>query len=884
MQNNNNKNVISSEISGIVLLLFALLGWSGFPTKLLNKYLVGFFFGELGFLIYAFLIVQAIIMILNRRLLFHGKRASQVGLVVLFIGIILFFSMTENPVINWVGKEEGEGFVGIVSRFFHNWSIYPNPDAILSTGLIGTLFVGVLAPSVHNLILYISTLAIIFIGFSLVFTGSIYALYHRGFILMTKSDKPKIKREEVVVSKEEIKHNDVEIGEEKPIKIKTKKLIEDDYDMPFLNDEHKAIHDEGQIDEMLNPFIESDGLPGESKFVKVLEKPKSARDFIKDIADDYGIEVNDEDFQEEEEEHIELVKQPGLDDLDVEEEFEDVAIEATNVNIKADMIKSEDELEDDFYKQFDDFSSNAESEPEAIYDEFGDEIEEKLNRIEEEAKIEVAKKDVIVPDKEEIVEVPKVVEAPKPKPKKIQKYEAPKLNEVFSEENAQLTNSQIAEAEDKKILLNSTLEQFNVKASVDQYHVGPSVTKFEIKLEIGTRVSKITALQDDLKLALAAKDIRIEAPIPGKSAVGIEIPNQTRSMVHFANIIEKIPKDKSDDKLVVALGKDIMGEVVFCDLAKMPHLLIAGATGSGKSVCVNTILSSIIMRTSPAEVRMVLVDPKKVELAIYGEIPHLLAPVISDAKKANLVLKQIVIEMERRYTLFEESRTRNIAGYNKKHPHDKLPFLLVVIDELADLMLVAAKEVEESIQRITQMARAAGIHLILATQRPSTDVITGTIKANVPSRMSFAVSSSIDSRTILDQTGAEKLIGRGDMLYSPIGQLSPVRVQGAFIDDDEVQDICYQAAKQWNQEFDEDIVNPPTADVSDEGFDMSDEPLYGPIRAGIIDGTLRASTSGLQRKFSIGYNKAAKIIDALEAEGVIGPANGSKPRDVLVEE
>lgn len=457
----------------------------------------------------------------------------------------------------------------------------------------------------------------------------------------------------------------------------------------------------------------------------------------------------------------------------------------------------------------------------------------------------------------------------------------------FNHDNL-LENNKLAK--DNAYKLTKVLKEFNVGASVSNIYIGPAVTKYELVLETGTRVNRISSLQDDIKLALAAKDIRIEAPIPGKSAVGVEIPNKQASMVGFKEVFADIPKKHASSKLLVPLGKDVMGTSVFAELNKMPHLLIAGATGSGKSVCVNGIICSLLMRTKPEEVKLMLVDPKKVELSIYNGVPHLISPVITDPKKAAKALHIVVDEMERRYDLFSENNVRNIDGYNqwathhnKKNPDQSkeiLPYIVVILDEVADLMMVASKDVEDCIMRISQMARAAGIHLIVATQRPSTDVITGVIKANIPSRIAFAVSSSIDSRTILDMAGAEKLLGKGDMLFSPMGSSAPVRVQGSFVSDEEVEAIVDYCKQQQEADFDEQFI-----DLDNQSDDyMNDDDVdeeYEQCRDFVIQ-QQKASTSLLQRRFKIGYNKAARIIDQLEANGIIGPANGSKQREVFV--
>ena len=444
-------------------------------------------------------------------------------------------------------------------------------------------------------------------------------------------------------------------------------------------------------------------------------------------------------------------------------------------------------------------------------------------------------------------------------------------------------------------ILEEVFHDFGIEGKVVAANVGPAVTQYEMEVKAGTKVSKILGINREIALATAAKDVRIQAPIPGKRTIGIEIPNKTISMVTVREILETIPKSMDDSKLLVTLGKNIMGKPIYCEINKTPHLLVAGSTGSGKSVCINSIITSILMRTKPEEVKLVLVDPKKVELSMYNGVPHLLTPVVSDPRKANNVLKKIVSEMERRYDVFEASGTKNIAGYNayveKKNKNtdeagqiQKMPFIVVIIDELADLMLVAAKEVEDSIMRITQMARAAGIHLIVATQRPSTDVITGVVKANIPSRISFAVSSSIDSRTILDMTGAEKLLGKGDMLFLPQGENTPVRVQGTFISDEEIKAIVDYTISQQKARYDETLAmdeEEAHATTMTESKDDYEEPLYNEIVEFVVTQG-KASASLLQRRFRLGYNRAARCIDLLEERGIVGPSNGSKPREVLV--
>ena len=441
--------------------------------------------------------------------------------------------------------------------------------------------------------------------------------------------------------------------------------------------------------------------------------------------------------------------------------------------------------------------------------------------------------------------------------------------------------------------LQKTLYSFGVQAKVENVSVGPAITRYELKPAEGVRVSKIANLADDIALNLAAETIRIEAPIPGKQAVGIEVPNTEKETVHFRDVVESNEFQDSKSKLSVALGKDVAGSMAIADIAKMPHALIAGATGSGKSVCINTIIASIIYKAKPSEVKFVMVDPKVVELSVYNGIPHLLIPVVTDPKKAAGALAWAVQEMDNRYNLFAQKGVRDLKGYNalaEKEQTGKLPQIVIIIDELADLMMVAAKEVEDSICRLAQKARAAGMHLIIATQRPSVDVITGIIKANIPSRIAFAVSSQVDSRTILDQVGAEKLLGKGDMLFYPSGAPKPTRIQGAFVSDEEVEKIVSFVKTNGEAKYSEDILesiensNKPEKDPSEKGGkdndDNTDEHLMDAIELVIETG--QASTSFIQRRFNVGYARAGRIIDQMEERGIISGYQGSKPRQVLM--
>ena len=470
-------------------------------------------------------------------------------------------------------------------------------------------------------------------------------------------------------------------------------------------------------------------------------------------------------------------------------------------------------------------------------------------------------------------------------------YEYPPI-ELLSKPDKKKLKGGAKALTDTATKLQKTLYSFGVSAKVENESVGPAITRYELKPAEGVRVSKIANLADDIALNLAAETIRIEAPIPGKQAVGIEVPNKEKEAVHLREVLESEEFQNNKSKLTVALGKDVAGNIQLADIAKMPHVLIAGSTGSGKSVCINTIISSIIYNAKPSEVKMVMVDPKVVELSVYNGIPHLLIPVVTDPKKAAGALAWAVQEMDNRYNLFAAKGVRDIKGYNKAIEKEEgqgtLPQIVIIVDELADLMMVAAKDVEEAICRLAQKARAAGMHLVIATQRPSVDVITGLIKANVPSRIAFAVSSQVDSRTILDSVGAEKLLGKGDMLFFPTGFPKPVRVQGAFVSDEEVEKIVGFVKKNGTANYSEDILetiensNKTEKELAQEQAedDETDPFLMDAIEAVIEQGT--ASTSFIQRKFKVGYARAGRIIDQMEERGIISGYQGSKPREVLM--
>ena len=472
-------------------------------------------------------------------------------------------------------------------------------------------------------------------------------------------------------------------------------------------------------------------------------------------------------------------------------------------------------------------------------------------------------------------------------------YEFPPVELLHRGKSTSSTSQK--ELRDTAMKLQQTLSNFGVRVTVSDVSCGPAVTRYEIQPEQGVKVSRIVSLADDIKLNLAAADIRIEAPIPGKAAVGIEVPNKETSGVTLRELIESKPFEESKSPIAFGVGKDIAGQVVVADIAKMPHVLIAGATGSGKSVCINTIIMSILYRAKPSEVKLIMIDPKVVELSVYNGIPHLMIPVVTDSKKAAGALNWAVAEMDDRYKKFAQAGVRDLKGYNAKveqlkdieaeNKPAKLPQLVIIIDELADLMMIAKNEVEDAIVRLAQLARAAGIHLVIATQRPSVDVITGLIKANVPSRIAFAVSSGVDSRTILDMVGAEKLLGKGDMLFSPAGYPKPARIQGAFVSDDEVSAVveflkanCGESGG-YHDDVAQRINNPAFAESQAFGNDYDD--YFAEAGRYLIEKG-KGSVSILQRVYRIGFNRAARIMDQLEEAGVMGPDEGTKPRKVLM--
>lgn len=607
------------------------------------------------------------------------------------------------------------------------------------------------------------------------------------------------------------------------------------------------------------------GIPVSEWIENYVENAKERKDARKEEIREYR-EKEYEDREHRRQERQSRNKKTKLLDIEKEEITEDQI--KINLNEKPSKMKKYDHSQDDLEP----LGSKKEKKQSAIQ---ADYIEENLFKQQEETKEEKVK---------EVLTLEHGISA------EDENYEFPPI--ILLKKGTSVVKEAKKTLADTANKLQKTLYSFGVTAKVENVSVGPAITRYEIKPAEGVRVSKIANLADDIALNLAAESIRIEAPIPGKQAVGIEIPNREKEAVHLRDILETDKFIDAESKLTIALGKDVAGEEIVTDIGKMPHVLIAGSTGSGKSVCINTLITSIIYKAKPSEVKLVMVDPKIVELSVYNGIPHLLIPVVTDPKKAAGALAWAVQEMENRYALFAGKGVRDLKGYNKALDKDnngegKLPQIVIIIDELADLMMVAAKDVEEAICRLAQKARAAGMHLVIATQRPSVDVITGLIKANVPSRIAFAVSSQVDSRTILDSAGAEKLLGKGDMLFYPAGASKPTRVQGAFVDDKEVEKIVDFIKSTSTATYSDEILesiekaNSNEKEVKDIDGDDDTDPFLDEAIETVIE-TGQASTSFIQRRFKVGYARAGRIIDQMEERGIISGYQGSKPREVLM--
>lgn len=577
-----------------------------------------------------------------------------------------------------------------------------------------------------------------------------------------------------------------------------------------------------------------------------------------------------------------LVKKIGTS---IKENIKEIFVLAIEQNNRNKAIKVKKEIKENIREN--DLTFNFSETDEPIIHDFMDKAFNQQEQIQQKDSIQTnSKKNILIDDEDEAEEIKLDGISLEKVKEEEENYLLPPFK-ILNRPNILDQSNELRDITNNAKKLEATLESFGVKAKVTQINRGPAVTRYEIQPDIGVKVSRIVSLSDDLALSLAAKDIRMEAPIPGKAAIGIEVPNSEIAIVTLREVLESQQYFDSKSKLSIALGRDITGEPIIGDLAKMPHLLVAGATGSGKSVCINGIIASILYKAKPSEVKFLMIDPKVVELNIYNGIPHLLTPVVTNPKKASKALKMIVNEMESRYEKFAQKGARDIERYNEiirneaieQGTHQQLlPYIVVIIDELADLMMVAPNDVEDAIIRLAQKARAAGIHLIVATQRPSVDVITGLIKANIPSRIAFGVSSQIDSRTIIDSGGAEKLLGRGDMLYLPVGNSKPTRIQGAYISDVEVEEVVSFVKEQQAVIYDEDII--PELNQTTENESIEDEYFNEAVK--IVVESNQASVSLLQRRLRIGYTRAARLIDEMEAKGIVGPYEGSKPRKVLI--
>lgn len=816
-----------------VVILFALMiiglmksGVVGLFLFNLQRYLLGFLF----WIILGSFIVMILMNVMNRH--HENDDVNPVPFILVDCAILLICSYIST---------QDTGIPVFMQYIVHIADYFKTSDAVIGGGMIGSLLYAISSMLFGRIGVIIVIIVLLIISMLLIVSLDVYKKAFYTIFEFFKTPEREEEEEEAVVEQpvEEAKPKNlwIMLEEHKEKKAAKKALpgsinvdenVESSDTMDILTEEKK---EEPHITKLINITADRD-----TEEIPVVSIPG------KTISSEKSVFINVDDLQ------------------DSYENFE------------------QDEPQDDFEKTAE--LSFNEPEHEEI---------KKNNAVEETA----VEEEVEEAQPQETAKKPEVKLSKKP-------YKIPNARMIsqmldpLPSKNANMDN-EIAAKEKGELLIN-ILHNFDIEAQLIDTHIGPSVTQFEIKPDASVKVSKILSLANNIKMALAAKDVRIEAPIPGRNAVGIEIPNVKSTPVKLREIISNVSEKDKKQPLLFFVGKDLLGQTVTCRLDKMPHLLIAGATGSGKSVCMNAIITSLLLRTDPEDVKMLLVDPKKVEFTPYSRIPHLIGPVINDPNQANNALKAIVQIMDERYNIFAAAGVRNIEVFNEKvrqqngakNPDGspcpkKMPYIVVIIDELADLMAVAGKDVEQSIQRITQLARAAGIHLIVATQRPSVDVITGIIKANIPSRIAFAVSSGTDSRTILDHAGAERLLGNGDMLYMPIGASSAMRTQGVFVTDDEVQNITNYVS-QWSPMYNDKFV---LLEGINEGSGIggvatiNDDPLFKEVKEYVVEAQ-KASTSLLQRRFGIGYNRAARMIDALEEAGVIGPAQGSKPRDVYL--
>ena len=806
----------------LLIIGFMKLGFVGSFLYNLQRYFLGFLF----WVVIGSFIVLILIDVMNRH--HDNDDADPVPFILINCGILLlcsYFSTTET------GMSVFMQYIEHIPDYFTG-----NVESMnVGGGLIGGFLYSICSMLFDRVGVVIVIIVLFIVSMLLIVSLDVYKNVFYTIVDFFKTPEREEEEEiEVEPEPKEPKNLWIMLEEHKEKREAKKAMlgsiqvddqIEQTNSMNILTDEKK---EEPHVTKLINITADRD-----TEEIPVVSIPG------KTISSEESVFINVDDLQD-------TIQQPEADD-------------ENTMEMNFDELPSEEEQEEEFYEQ---------TELELPQEEQTNEPQETAKKPE----VKLSKKPYKVPT-----------------PKMISQMLDPLPSKDVNNDNA------IAAKEKGELLIN-ILRNFDIEAQLIDTHIGPSVTQFEIKPNANVKVSKILGLADNIKMALAAKDVRIEAPIPGRNAVGIEIPNVKSTPVKMREIISDVSEKDKKQPLLFFVGKDLLGQTVTCRLDKMPHLLIAGATGSGKSVCMNAIITSLLLRTDPEDVKMLLVDPKKVEFTPYSRIPHLIGPVINDPNQANNALKAIVQIMDERYNIFAAAGVRNIEVFNEKvrqqngakNPDGspapkKMPYIVVIIDELADLMAVAGKDVEQSIQRITQLARAAGIHLIVATQRPSVDVITGIIKANIPSRIAFAVSSGTDSRTILDHAGAERLLGNGDMLYMPIGASSAMRTQGVFVTDEEVQKITNYVS-QWSPKYNDKFV---LLEGINEGSGIggvatiNDDPLFKEVKEYVVEAQ-KASTSLLQRRFGIGYNRAARMIDALEEAGVIGPAQGSKPRDVYL--
>jgi S-DNA-T family DNA segregation ATPase FtsK/SpoIIIE len=678
-------------------------------------------------------------------------------------------------------------------------------------------------------------------------------------------------------------------------------------DLPFVEQkEHPQINetkvlptDSGQFEVTSNdqpsfnvPAILEEALTLDKQDTEVMVAGQKEEELLQSMKEVEVLESTEEVEKDDVQEFTEEVEEEKILESMEEEVEEEEALKQPDEKIEDNLFENKEEvIEKEKFHSVVEVIQEAAAHTETIEKDNEKEQKGHSQSLEQKNDVKAMSQPTTEPKKSSKSSIPfNVMMLPQDRTKKKQSHAAPlKVSSTYLFPGIQLLNYPALQKKDETewldeqgAILEETLQSFHVDAKVVHVTKGPSVTRFEVQPGRGVKVTKITGLTDDMKLALAAKDIRIEAPIPGKNTIGIEVPNRESTPVFLREILRRDTFVRSTSPLTVALGLDISGQPIVTDLQKMPHGLVAGATGSGKSVCINSVLISLLFKASPDVVKLMLIDPKMVELAPYNGLPHLVTPVITDAKQATAALKWVVLEMERRYELFSQKGVRDVGRYNEIYSESpdkpELPYILVVIDELADLMMVSPQEVEDSICRIAQKARACGIHLLLATQRPSVDVITGLIKANIPTRIAFSVSSQTDSRTILDMGGAERLLGKGDMLFHENGTPKPVRVQGTFVSDEEIEDVVAHVKKQREPEYlleTEQLKHVAHEEADDEHFE---EACYYVIEQG------SASASSLQRKFRVGYNRAARLIDMMQERGIVSQAMGSKPRHVLVDE